>query len=63
MLFEKKKEMMLAIGSFSLTIAVLLNRFAGVGTIVDFLCGLFTGLSITMNLSYLIKFRIEKNQE
>jgi hypothetical protein len=63
MFFEKKKEIMLAIGMFSLTVAVLLNRFAEAGTMVDFLCGLFTGLSMTMNLGYLIKFRLEKNSK
>ena len=55
--FTKNKEMMLAIGMFSLTIAIILGRFAGTGTIIDFFCGLFTGLSIVMNLSYLIKYR------
>ena len=61
MLFRKKEEVMLAIGMFSLAIAILLDRFAGTGTIIDFLCGLFTGLSITMNLGYLIKLRVKKN--
>ncbi len=63
MLFSKNKEVMLAIGMFSLTIAILLDRFAGTGTIIDFLCGLFTGISITMNLGYLIKLRIDKNSK
>ena len=61
MLFSKNKEVMLTIGMFSLTIAILLDRFAGAGTIIDFLCGLFTGISLTMNLGYLIKLRIDKN--
>ena len=61
MLFSKNKEVMLTIGMFSLTIAILLDRFAGAGTNIDFLCGLFTGISITMNLGYLIKLRIDKN--
>ena len=55
--FSKNKEMMLAIGMFSLTIAILLGIFAGSGTVIDFLSGIFIGLSITMNLAYLIKFR------
>ena len=63
MLFSKNKEVMLTIGLFSLTIAILLDRFAGVGTIVDFLCGLFTGISLVMNLGYLIKIRIERNSD
>ncbi|MHA2398565.1 MAG: hypothetical protein ACXADU_06715 [Promethearchaeota archaeon] len=52
---------MLAIGMFSLTIAILLGRFGGSGSIIDFLSGIFTGLSITMNLAYLIRLRLDKN--
>ncbi|NVM37069.1 MAG: hypothetical protein HWN81_15840 [Candidatus Lokiarchaeota archaeon] len=63
MLFNKNKEIMLTIGLFSLTIAILLDRFAGVGTIIDFFCGLLTGISLTMNLGYLIRLRIERNLE
>ena len=63
MLFRKNKEVMLTIGMFSLTIAILLDRFAGAGTIIDFFCGLFTGLSLTMNLAYLIKLRVDKNSK
>jgi len=63
MFFKKNKEVMLTIGLFSLTIAILLDRFAGPGIIVDFLCGLFTGLSLTMNLGYLIIFRMEKGSK
>ena len=61
MLFRKNKEQMLAIGMFSLVIAITLDRFAGVGAVIDFFCGLFTGLSLVMNLGYLIKYRTEKN--
>jgi hypothetical protein len=60
MLFIKNKEIMLTTGMFSLAFAILLDRFAGVGPIINFLCGLFTGLSLTMNLGYLIKYRVEK---
>ncbi len=63
MFFSKKKEVMLTIGLFSLTIAILLDRFAGAGIIIDFLCGLLTGISLTMNLGYLIKLRIEKDSD
>jgi len=63
MLFRKNKEIMLVIGIFSLTIAIILDRFAGTGTIIDFLCGLFTGVSLVMNLGYLVKYRIEKNDQ
>ncbi len=63
MLFRKNKEIMLVIGIFSLTIAIILDRFAGTETIIDFLCGLFTGFSLVMNLGYLVKYRIEKNDQ
>ncbi len=62
MLFSKNKELMLAFGGFSLVIAITLDRFAGTGTIIDFLCGLFTGFSLVMNLGFLIKYRIEKKE-
>ena len=61
MLFSKNKQVMLTIGMFSLTFAILLDRFAGVGAIIDFLCGLFTGISLVMNLGYLVKLKIETN--
>lgn len=63
MLFEKKKEWMLTIGMFSLIFALILDIFAGNGTLVDFFSGLFTGLSLTTNVAYLIKFRQESNLE
>ena len=63
MVFPKNKEITLIIGMFSLTIAITLDRFAGGGTIIDFLCGLFTGLSLVMNLGYLIEYRIERNNQ
>jgi hypothetical protein len=62
MYFNKNKEMMLAIGMVSLTIAIILDSFAGTAMIIDFFCGLFTGLSITMNLGFLIRFRHESNK-
>ncbi|MFW9866368.1 MAG: hypothetical protein ACFFEN_09765 [Candidatus Thorarchaeota archaeon] len=55
-----KKEGMLVIGMFSFTIALFLDRFAGQGPLIDFFCGLFTGLSIITNLGFLIKYRLEK---
>ncbi|MFX0030383.1 MAG: hypothetical protein ACFE8B_14320 [Candidatus Hermodarchaeota archaeon] len=58
-----KKEGMLAIGMISLALSLLLDKFAGKIPIVDFFCGLFTGLSITMNLSFLIKLKYEKHTE
>ena len=58
-----KKEYMLAIGSISLVIAVFLDNFAGSGTIIDFFCGLFTGMSLTTNLFYLIRLMVENHSK
>ena len=58
-----KKEGMLAIGMFSLALSLLLDKFAGKEPIVDFFCGLFTGLSITLNIGFLIKLKYEINKE
>jgi len=57
-----KKEYMLGIGSISLVLAIFLDRFVVSNMLIDFVCGVFTGLSLTMNLAYLIKFRFEKSQ-
>lgn len=63
MLFKKDKEFMLAIGMVALIIAISLDIFAGQEPIVDFFRGLFTGLSITMNLSFLIRYRYKIKNE
>jgi len=60
MLFEKKTEGMLIIGMFSLLVAILLGRFGGQYFLTNFLEGLFTGLSLVMNLCFLIRFGIER---
>jgi hypothetical protein len=56
----KKKEDMFIFGIFSLLIAILLGRFGGQYTFTDFLEGMFTGISLVMNLCFLVKFRREK---
>jgi len=58
--FKKKKERMLMIGMFSLVVAILLGRFGGQYVLTDFLEGLFTGLSLTMNLCFLVRFGKER---
>ena len=42
--------MLIPIGGICLAAAILLDRFIGPGTLVDFLVGLFTGLAIVLNL-------------
>ena len=56
-----KKETMLAVGSFSMVISIVLGRYSGVNPLVDFLAGVFTGMSLTLNLGFLIKWRMERN--
>lgn len=57
---QKKKEGMLIIGIFSLLGANLLGKFGGQYFLANFLEGLFMGLSIVMNLCFLIRFSKEK---
>ncbi len=63
MLVKRRKEIMLAIGTFSLVIMVILRLINWEVPIMDFLEGLFTGLSLTTNLTYLIMYSKEKNQK
>ncbi len=62
MLYNKNEEILLVIGIVSLIISLLLDLFRGQKPIIDFFSGLFTGLSITMNLGFLIRFRHERNK-
>jgi len=60
---KKKKENLLMIGMFSLLIAFILGRFESQYPIIDFLEGMFTGISIVMNLSFLVRFRLERGMD
>jgi len=60
--FKMKKENMIMIGMFSLLIAFVLGRFDSQYSIIDFCEGMFTGISMTLNLSFLIRFRIERGK-
>ena len=60
MRFKKKKEGMFVIGMVSLLVAILLGRFSGQFAIIDFFEGLFTGISLGMNLYFLARFGIER---
>ncbi len=48
---------------FSLLIALILGRFDNQYPIIDFLEGMFTGISLTMNISFLVRFRIERGMK
>jgi hypothetical protein len=60
---EIRKEILLSLGMFSLTISIILGNFLPERPLITFLEGIFTGLSLVMNISYLIKNRKEKNIE
>ncbi|MFX1275263.1 MAG: hypothetical protein ACFFBP_16395 [Promethearchaeota archaeon] len=51
---------LLAIGSFSLLISILLGRIGAGIPIIEFLEGMFMGLSLTLNLAILIEYSINK---
>ncbi|MFX0039252.1 MAG: hypothetical protein ACFFCY_14335 [Promethearchaeota archaeon] len=56
-----EKESMFIIGTISLTVSIILSRFFPEWPVISFLEGVFTGISVPMNLGFLIKYRIEKN--
>jgi len=59
---KKKKEILFIIGIVSLIISILLDLLSGDFLLINFLQGLFTGISLVTNLGYLFKLRIDKNQ-
>ena len=58
--FKMRKEGMLIIGMFSLSVAILLERFGGQCVLTDFFEGLFTGISLAMNLCFLVLYGKER---
>jgi hypothetical protein len=57
MMFIRNPQHLLVIGAFSLLSALLLGLVAGENSILNFLEGLLIGLSISLNLTYLITMR------
>ena len=55
-----KKENLFIIGIISLLIANMFKFFGGEYAIFNFFEGMFTGISLVFNLSFLIRFGIEK---
>ncbi len=56
-----KKESLFIIGMFSIAIAIILGMIPGDIPLLDFLEGLFTGLSLVTNIGFLIRYRLDKN--
>ena len=57
----KNKNFLLVVGQFSLAGCILLNNFIKDNNAVSFIVGLLAGLSIVMNIAYLIKYRKNDN--
>ncbi|MFC1487298.1 hypothetical protein ACFLRN_06400 [Thermoproteota archaeon] len=59
-----KNESMLAIGMISMALGILIGRFLDFEysgfSVSDFMMGVFVGLSLVMNLAYLIRVRSKK---
>ncbi|NHI90413.1 MAG: hypothetical protein EAX87_12905 [Candidatus Thorarchaeota archaeon] len=53
----RKNGALIPFGGLCLSAALLIDRFAGTGTLVDFLVGLLTGLAIVLNLVGLYRSR------
>jgi len=53
----KNENILLSIGMFSLTIAILLGRYVPSTSYIGFIEGLLYGVSLATNLGYLIKTR------
>ncbi|MFX0005886.1 MAG: hypothetical protein ACFFA7_10980 [Promethearchaeota archaeon] len=56
-----KKESMLIIGMFSISIVLILGRIPKDIALLDFFEGVFSGLSLVTNIGFLFNYRIEKN--
>jgi hypothetical protein len=59
-LYKIKKENLFIIGIFSLLIANMFKFFDEQYVIFNFFEGMFTGISLVFNLSFLIRLGIEK---
>lgn len=57
----KDKNILLALGMFSLSFAIILGRYLDASPIVDFLEGILFGLSFVFNILFLLKIRKENN--
>ena len=53
----KNNNLLLVFGQLALAVSILLNHFAGESTLVSFLVGLFTGLSIVLNIASAVSGR------
>jgi hypothetical protein len=55
-----KKESMFIIGTSSLTISLILGMILPNLPLINFFEGMFIGISLVMNISFLIRYRLER---
>ena len=58
-----KKESMFIIGIFLLSLSYILGTILIDLPLINFLEGVFTGISLVMNIGFLIRYRLEKNYD
>ena len=58
---KQNRETLLSVGMLSLVGAIFLGRFAGQGPVVSFVEGVLLGLSMVVNLVYLVRLRSRKH--
>lgn len=59
----ENKETFLALGMLSLIFSLILEQYVYQEPIVMFLKGIFIGLSLVMNLAFLVLYGLEKKQK
>jgi hypothetical protein len=59
----KDDSVLIAIGMISLAIAIGLRSFGPDYSLVHFFEGVFIGISLALNLAFLIRYRLKKNRK
>lgn len=57
-----KKESLFIIGMNSLAVSLIMGIFLPDLPLISFFKGMFVGLSLVMNFSFLVRYRLEKNK-
>ena len=57
-----KKESMFIIGTNSLAVSLIMGIFLLDLPSISFFKGMFVGISLVMNFSFLVRYRLEKNK-
>jgi hypothetical protein len=67
MKMKLKNETLMAVGMFSLMLSIVIHVFFDVSymgfSVTDFLEGVFTGMSMTANLAYLVRRRLAQRND